>query len=182
MIPLFNLNNKYFCQYLRLIKRVFWKEIWFWQDRDGSSAKIGSCSGLLGNISKLTAKLKSSNQFIPSNRVKIHDRNVQRTISDLLPRNLKFKCLQKFKPYCLELVEDFWRHLVKCWIKVAFIDRSLLLIHPLFSEHEPDLDIWIRQPIDIFGLEISRLSKEKSLFNGFFGGYFHFFNNDLIVL
>ena len=44
----------------------------------------------------LTAHHELSNKLIPSNCIKIHHRNIQRTISDLLPWDFKLKGLKEY--------------------------------------------------------------------------------------
>ena len=73
----------------------------------------------------LTPHHELSNKLIPSNCIKIHHRNIQRTISDLLPWDFKLKGLKEYfnsykKPrifyffftfyFCLSLEKSIYRY------------------------------------------------------------------------
>ena len=91
----------------------------------------------------LTTWLEPPNGLIPPNGIKVHDRNIQGTISDLLPGNIKLKSLDKEIHFWL--VACLQSYLVKHWIKIAFVDRGLLLFYPFVSKHQPYLHIRVCQ-------------------------------------
>ena len=86
----------------------------------------------------LTSQSDPPDQLIPPDGIKVHDGDVQGTISDLLPGNIKLKSLEEtdlgylFHKLC---------YLIEYGVKIALVDRSLLLLHPFLPKHQPHLHI-----------------------------------------
>lgn len=73
----------------------------------------------------LTSKQDASYEFITANIVKIHDHDIQRTLSYLLPRYIE--------------TEGF----IENWVQCAFKDGSLAFFYSLVSKLKPNFNVWI---------------------------------------
>lgn len=54
-------------------------------------------------------------------------------------------------------------NLIECRVQITFVYRGFLFLDSFLSKHQPDFYIRIRQPVDIFGLQISCLNTEKKI-------------------
>ena len=54
-------------------------------------------------------------------------------------------------------------NLIECRVQITFVYRGFLFLDSFLSKHQPDFYIRIRQPVDIFGLQISCLNTKKKI-------------------
>ena len=75
-----------------------------------------------------------------------------------------WKCLYYFlgKIYNKMMVFFISSNLIECRVQITFVYRGFLLLNSLLSKHQPDLDIRIGQPVDIFGFQIACLNTNQT--------------------
>ena len=73
----------------------------------------------------LTSESQPSDELVPADGVEVHDGDVQRAVTDLLPRNVKLEgCIENR-------------------VQVTLVDWCLLFLHAFVAKHQPNFDVGI---------------------------------------
>jgi len=91
--------------------------------------------------SVFTSQKDAPDELISTDIVEVHDHDVQRTFSDLLPGNVEAEVL------------------VEHWVQSTLEYGGLTFLNTLVSELEPYLYVGVRFSIDVFCLEVACLEK-----------------------